>query len=592
MSTDNTTDFIRILQEIRGTGAQGEAYTDGMWWEMTIKVIDYMNGNGAHAGGIYTHIKYMYENMKTDLGSFYDNYGEFLVKYADFLIKYEEMLTLGEDIEQALIDANTIGAEATGEFWKTMAERMTASSYAVEPVGEFVKIWTSVGDGTFYNEPTTSYSALHWALKADETVNGTAYYKLDGTAPLEANMDANTFKIMNLADAFNEGDAVPLSQMTSAIGEIVQQDVFLKPEHLAAATGGADSGLPIVLNGNGKVDASFIDFSSNNAIGSHDPSSAGGGVNEYPLADWCMTGADNIEANWGSYWFVTELIAEDGGVPDAGYTFNDNSCVEGSLFGQTIYEGDIMIFTSSGWLIQKSTIDPDLYYRLDGSRAITASFDAGGNTLINVAPGVNDTDAVNVAQLDAAVALPIGTVMMFAGIFADLASYPQWSLCDGTNGTVDLRDTFIYGTATEDDLRVTGGYANATNVEHSHTGPSHTHTGASHRHDITHDHNAGMSDAGEHTHQTNAFMSEICSACSGDKVEVLQLNTDTSIVTDSDGRHDHIVDVYEKDADSGYAGTGNTGAAGTGSTSTVGESGTGRNIPPFIKLAYIQKISE
>lgn len=52
--------------------------------------------------------------------------------------------------------------------WEAEAAAMTSNSYAVEPVGVFVKIYTSNGDGTFTATPTTSYSALHHQAKSED----------------------------------------------------------------------------------------------------------------------------------------------------------------------------------------------------------------------------------------------------------------------------------------------------------------------------------------------------------------------------------------------------------------------------------------
>lgn len=52
-------------------------------------------------------------------------------------------------------------------------------------------------------------------------------------------------------------------------------------------------------------------------------------------------------------------------------------------------------------------------------------------------------------------AIPVGGIVMWAGAFADV---PQgWHLCDGTEGTVDLTDRFVLGTNTEGELGDVGG---------------------------------------------------------------------------------------------------------------------------------------
>ena len=55
---------------------------------------------------------------------------------------------------------------------------------------------------------------------------------------------------------------------------------------------------------------------------------------------------------------------------------------------------------------------------------------------------------------------PIGGIIMWAGALADIPA--GWNLCDGTNGTPDLRQKFIKGTAAGVDPGGTGGSATHT----------------------------------------------------------------------------------------------------------------------------------
>lgn len=101
-------------------------------------------------------------------------------------------------------------------------------------------------------------------------------------------------------------------------------------------------------------------------------------------------------------------------------------------------------------------------------------------------------------------AFPIGTIMLW---YSSIASIPTgWHLCDGTNGTIDLRDRFIPGAGSTYSVGDTGGAqththtvsdttgngANSTNISDNVPGPydsiwSHTHNlsitsgGANHR---------------------------------------------------------------------------------------------------------------
>ena len=66
---------------------------------------------------------------------------------------------------------------------------------------------------------------------------------------------------------------------------------------------------------------------------------------------------------------------------------------------------------------------------------------------------------------------PIGTITMWSGLLADIPV--GWQLCDGTNGTPDLRYRFILPTAPGAEPGVTGGSWSHT---HDFTGDGHVHT--------------------------------------------------------------------------------------------------------------------
>jgi len=87
--------------------------------------------------------------------------------------------------------------------------------------------------------------------------------------------------------------------------------------------------------------------------------------------------------------------------------------------------------------------------------------------------------------------VPIGGIIPYDGLIADLK--PNWKLCDGTNGTPDLRDRSIVGASATKALNSVGGSADAIVVLHTHTGT----TGVE-----TTDHTHGVIDPG-HGHVTN-----------------------------------------------------------------------------------------
>jgi hypothetical protein len=142
-------------------------------------------------------------------------------------------------------------------------------------------------------------------------------------------------------------------------------------------------------------------------------------------------------------------------------------------------------------------------------------------------------------------ALPSGVITMWSG---SIASIPGgWYLCDGTNGTPNLRDRFIVGAGSSYSVAQTGGSADAITVSHTHTA--------------------------------------------------------TSTVTDP--THNHVVNTPFGYGSTNYSGggQGNFGGVSNNWTSTnsatgitvattntaTGSSGTNANLPPYLALAYIMK---
>lgn len=158
---------------------------------------------------------------------------------------------------------------------------------------------------------------------------------------------------------------------------------------------------------------------------------------------------------------------------------------------------------------------------------------AGDGTFVNLA-------ATNVSGIAFGGLTPIGGVIMFNAAFATLPS--NWQLCDGTNGTPDMTNQFVYGTNTEGELLDSGGSADAVIVEHTHT----------------------MGNSGNHNHSVTAQRDTGGFTANGSPPDAKGFNQ--TFNTGSGGNHQHTIN-------------------------DTGEDGTGKNIPPYIKLAFIQRMS-
>jgi microcystin-dependent protein len=170
---------------------------------------------------------------------------------------------------------------------------------------------------------------------------------------------------------------------------------------------------------------------------------------------------------------------------------------------------------------------------------------AGVVTAPTAANGIANTQVATTAFVQNSLAnsslVPSGVILLWSG---SVASIPAgWLLCDGTNGTPDLRDRFVVGAGSAYNPGVTGGSANAIVVSHTHTASS------------------VVTDPG-HNHTYNAPSGFTDEGFSGSAVE--------SIVV----------------SNTGNAVTGITVATTVAST---GSSGTNANLPPYYALAYIMK---
>ena len=192
----------------------------------------------------------------------------------------------------------------------------------------------------------------------------------------------------------------------------------------------------------------------------------------------------------------------------------------------------------------------------DGQTPITGNLQMGGNKITGMANGTALTDAATVGQ-----AVPSGAILMWSG---SIASVPTgWYLCDGTNGTPDLRNRFIVGAGSTYAVNATGGSADAIVVAHTHTGTTGTMSAnASHSH--------GVSDPG-HSHGGIPIIDgDVNPGVSPSRL--VQNYTNSSSATTG-------ISINSANTDHTHSFT----------TASSGSSGTNANLPPYLALAYIMK---
>lgn len=163
----------------------------------------------------------------------------------------------------------------------------------------------------------------------------------------------------------------------------------------------------------------------------------------------------------------------------------------------------------------------------------------GVPTAPTAASGTNTTQVATTAFVITN-GVPAGGIILWSG---SILSVPLgFQLCDGTNGTPDLRNRFIVGAGSTYAVNATGGSADAIVVEHTHT----------------------LTDPG-HTHPFGNRQST-------DEIDLV--NTATPYLS-------WLNNIYSD----------STQSATTGITiANSGSSGTNANLPPYFALAYIMKL--
>ena len=113
-----------------------------------------------------------------------------------------------------------------------------------------------------------------------------------------------------------------------------------------------------------------------------------------------------------------------------------------------------------------------------------------------------DDNTIEIGKLSSSVSnalVPVGGIIMWSGSIAEAEALTNWRICDGDNGTPDLRDKFVMGvgssvntsTATKGETGGANSYTLALNQmpEHKHdvsdSGHSHTITDPGHAHTWT-----------------------------------------------------------------------------------------------------------
>jgi hypothetical protein len=169
---------------------------------------------------------------------------------------------------------------------------------------------------------------------------------------------------------------------------------------------------------------------------------------------------------------IGQQFFDDNGVPLAGgliYTYQAGSStplVTYTTNGGTIANANPIVLDAAGRVPQEIWMLTGFSYKfvLQNADAVLIQ------TLDNIYPILQNAPA-------SAPAIPAGCIVLWSGSTGSIPA--TWYLCDGTNGTPDLRNSFIVGAGSTYAVNATGGTADAVVVTHTHaatvTDPGHTH---------------------------------------------------------------------------------------------------------------------
>jgi microcystin-dependent protein len=185
----------------------------------------------------------------------------------------------------------------------------------------------------------------------------------------------------------------------------------------------------------------------------------------------------------------------------------------------------------------------------------------------------------NLDAIDAALSstIPTGGIIMWSGSIASVPS--GWLLCDGTNGTPDLRDRFVVGAGSTYAVNATGGVNTVTLAEAQI--PAHTHSFSATTGDAGgHSHSGSTSTDGEHSHTYSVWFQASNSGGSRAAVRSEVLSGLDQYPTAPAGAHSHTFTTSTA-ADHTHTVSGFTGS--------VGGTAAHENRPPYLALAYIMR---
>lgn len=265
-------------------------------------------------------------------------------------------------------------------------------------------------------------------------------------------------------------------------------------------------------------------------------------------------------------------VGVDNTSPDASSVIDLTSTDKGILIPRMTSTQRLAIATPATSLLVFDTTEGKFYFYNGTQWSALNAFDQNsgsttathnGNVVINGTLTATSYGGINVSGT-----VPAGGIIMWSGSTANIPT--GWALCDGSNGTPNLRDRFIVGAGSSYATGTTGG-TNSVTLGSEHM-PSHTHT---------------LSGPGEHQHTLKDRFSFDSSTAQ---------NWPPNTAAEAVGTGSTYFGMAGDNGNSQYRYFNTSTASGEGDhTHTVNASGNAspaslENRPPYYALAFIMKL--
>lgn len=177
--------------------------------------------------------------------------------------------------------------------------------------------------------------------------------------------------------------------------------------------------------------------------------------------------------------------------------------------------------------------------------------------------------------------VPIGGIVIWSGSIVTIPT--DWQICDGTNGTPDLRGKFIVGSGSSYAIGATGGAA-SINLQHSHAINGTTGSAGAHTHT-----QAATNSSGAHAHTFSGS-----TAVTGTPAAQVNAYPDTNVSADT---HTHTMSGSTS-SDGAHTHTNPTTGSSGDHTHTVSPTTSNNQLsasldirPPYYALAFIMRMA-